>query len=461
MRLKKGPGTLQLLYNEARLDQETRRGLGWMLRANVCGNMHGIICGGGTAAMVGLAVQLGAGDMELGLLVAIPQIAALLQIPFSVLVNKTHKRKIYILTLGLFSRLLWMVFGLLPLLQHLPSDRLPLYTLISLLGIASCCGAVINVTWFPWFSDLAPMRIRGRWLSHRDMLISFIALGFGLLVAWLLDALGAESRYTVIFLLGGALGVMDMLCFGFIREKHVPKPAETHIVGSLKKVLKDKPFMRVVCMWTVWCFTANMSGAYLTPYAMNVMGLSFLDITLFGTVAASLATVIMVPRWGRALDSFGSRSVMMIAAVGASLTQLFYLLSVPGSIWPTLLHNLIGAFFWCGSNLAANSMQLYNSPDAERSTYIALFSCVTCLFGAALGTLCGGVLLEAFRTSNLFTGYFDRYKALILLSVILRFASVFILVPGIRNENEETPLSLLRSLKYSRQRLRFRKIRKL
>lgn len=440
-------GKLNLLYNEARLEPYARKGLGWILRANICGNLHGIICGGGTAAMVGLAVLLGAGDMELGLLVAIPQIAALLQIPFSVLVNKTKKRKIYILTVGLFSRLLWMLFGFLPLLRRVPDDRLPIITLIALLGISSCCGAMINVTWFPWFSDLAPMRIRGRWLSYRDMINGVLGLIFGLLVAWLLEALGVESRFIVVFLIGGALGALDMICFGFVREVWKADPPKMNMRKNIARVLKDRPFMRVTLMWTVWCFTANMSGSYLTPYAMNVMGLNFFQITLFGTVAASLATVVMVPRWGRALDTFGSRSVMMLSCIGASLTPLFYLFSTPGNIWPTLLHNLLGAMFWCGANLAANSMQLFASPDSERSTYIALFSCITCLAGTALGTLCGGWFLEGCRSAGIFTGGFDRYKALVLLSVALRFASVFLLVPGLRNENEETTLTLIRALR--------------
>ena len=160
---KKGPGALRLLYDEARLQPHVRRGLNWIMGGNLCGTLHGTICAGGSAAMVGLAGLLGAGDMEFGLLVAIPQIAAMLQLPFSMLVNKTGKRKIYILTFGVISRLIWLLFGFLPLLSNAPENKLPLYTLITLLGISSACGAAINVCWFPWFSELAPIRIRGRW----------------------------------------------------------------------------------------------------------------------------------------------------------------------------------------------------------------------------------------------------------------------------------------------------------
>lgn len=447
---KRGAGTLSLLYTEACLPDYARKGLNWILRGNLFGNLHGIICGGGTAAMVGLAALLGAGDLEFGLLVAIPQVAAFLQIPFSVLVNKTGKRKIYMLTLGLFSRMLWMLFGLLPLLRTVPDDRFPLLILIVLLGLSSACGSVINVTWFPWYSDLAPLKIRGRWLSFRDMLNGFLGLPFGLLVAWLLDALGVGSRFIVIFLIGGALGCLDMICFGFVKEVPMTTDNSIPLRRSLVAICHNKPFMKVTLMWTIWCFTANMSGSYLTPYAMNTMGLNFLQITLFGTVAASLATVIMVPRWGRAIDFFGSRSVMLISCIGASLTPLFYLLSTPGNIWPTLLHNLIGAFFWCGCNLASNSIQLFTSPDQDRSTYIAFFSCITCLAGTALGTMCGGWFLDACERAQLFTGWFDRYMVLIVLSVVLRFVSTLILVPGLKNENEETAVTLMRSLRKRR-----------
>lgn len=442
-------GAFENLYAEAGLSQPVRRGLNWILGGNLFGTLHGIVCGGGTAALVGLAGMLGAGDMEFGLLVAISQIAALMQIPFALLVNRTQNRKLYMLTVGLFSRLLWMLFGFMPLLTGGSGGQLPLMLLIALLGLSSVLGAMINVCWFPWFSDLAPLQIRGRWLSLRDTITATGSLLFGLLVAYLLDVLPNESKYIVIFLIGGGLGVLDMLCFAFAPEVRNPKPKKAPFHKTLLEALRHKPFMKLVIMWTAWNFTANLSGSFLTPYAMNSMGLNFMQITIFGTVAASVATVLAVPRWGRTLDAFGSRNVMLIGCIGASLTPAFYLLSTPGSIWPTLLHNVIGAFFWSASNLAANSMQLSVSPDESRPTYIALFSCITALAGVALGTLCGGWFLEWCNAAGWFTGFFDRYKALILISVVLRFGFTLLLVPSMPNENEYTVRDLLKAYRRS------------
>lgn len=438
--------SLNGLYDEAQLVNYRRKGLNWILAANMCGSLCGAICMSGTAAMVGLANLFGAGDFEFGLLASIPQIAAMLQIPFSMLVNRTHKRKRYMLTWGLASRFMWIMMGFLPLLFPDTSSKLPIVFMLLFLAISSTGNSLINVCWFPWFSDIAPLNIRGRWLSFRDTFNSVGSLLFGLLVAYLLDVLPIGSKFTIIFLIGGTLGVCDMLCFSSVKDEWQTSRPQISVFKTFRSVLTNKPFMWFTAMWTVWCFTANMSGAYITPYAMNSMGLTFMQITIFGTVTVSLATVVFVTRWGRVLDRFGSRNVMLISCVVASLTPLFYLMSVPGSIWPTFLHNAIGAMFWSGSNLAATNMQLSLSPDAERPSYIAVFSCMTSLAGGALGTMCGSWILGIFESSGYFVGFFDRYKALILLASVLRLVTTLILVPRLPKDRAGSFSAVIKSL---------------
>ena len=134
---ERGPGALSLLYDEARLPGNIRRGLNWILVGNMFGNMHGIICGGGTTALVGLAAALGAGDTVFGLMVIIPQIAAVLQLPFSMLVNRTRKRKFYLLTYGLLSRVVWLFMGFLPMVSRGAGDQVPIWLMAIILAASS------------------------------------------------------------------------------------------------------------------------------------------------------------------------------------------------------------------------------------------------------------------------------------------------------------------------------------
>ena len=143
------------------------------------------------------------------------------------------------------------------------------------------------------------------------------------------------------------------------------------------------------------------------------------------------------------IDRFGCYNVMMISSILAALTPLFYLFSTPGNIWPVLLHNTMGALFWSGSNLAANNLQLIYSPSETRPTHIALYSCITAIAGGTLGSLAGGALLETMNSHQMFTGSFDRYQALITLSVVLRLAFMIILVPQLTRDNEKRPKDLI------------------
>ena len=440
---KPGPSSLSLLYDEFQLSKIIRRSLNLILIGNIFGNLHGIICGGGTTAMVGLANELQAGDLAFGLINGIPQAAALLQIPFSILVNRTHQRKKYMLTLGMFSRALWMLFGLIPLIVPANPAWLPLWTMIFLLGISSCCGSVINVCWLPWFSDLAPARLRGRWFSFRDMLVAGVNLAFGLLVAWMLDTLPVYNRYIIVFALGGFLGMLDMLCFGFCKEQYNDPPRKLRIGAVLKSIRQNRPFCRLVIMWTAWCFTSNLAAPYLGRYSINDLGLSFMQMTVFGTAAQAIAVVLVMARWGKALNRYGCRSVMLVSTIATSLTDAFYLFAVPGSILPVLLRNFIGAACWSGCNLAANSMQLSASPDEGRPSYIAVFACITSLVGVALGTLCGGALLEGWENAGWFSAGPDRVQVLVLLGVVLRLLVALFLVPPLENDRDGTPKQML------------------
>lgn len=204
--------------------------------------------------------------------------------------------------------------------------------------------------------------------------------------------------------------------------------------------------------WTAWCFTANMSGAYLARYALTEMGLSYMQYTLCSQVMAAAVTVLVVSHWGRLLDHFGSKPVLWCSCIVASITPLFFLFSTYGSIWPTLLHNLIGAAFWSGANLAATSLQLSASPDEQRPSYVAVFSCVTSLLGAFLGILTGGVILEGIRSNPvLHSSIPDRYQFMIAVSVILRVCSVLIFIPRLDNSGGYTVSGMFRELSLRRK----------
>ena len=439
-------GPLRSLHEESQLPQDIRRSLFFILFGNIFGTVNGIVCQGNTVAMIGLATSLGGKDLALGLLQGIFQGAAIFQIPFSILVNRTHRRKTYMLTFGLIGRLLWMFFGLIPLIVPMEYARLQIWLLIFLVGISSVSMSFINVCWFPWFSDLCPVGIRSRWIAVRQMITNIVSIVCGILVAVMLDHLPPQTRYVIVFIFGGLMGVLDMLCFAFCREVFTAPPKRIHFREVVRSISKNRRFLSVMAVWTFWCFVSNFSGNYFNAYSMNVMGLSSLDIMIFGTIAISVGIILTVRNWGRAIFRFGEKNVFYVTGMVYAFIPLVYLFSSPGNIWPTLIRNFFGAMFWCGWDVASNSLELSLAPDEMRPSYIAVFSCVSCFFGIALGSVSGGALLTLFERMNWFTGWFDRYKALFTFSAVLTVIGLPLLISRIPSDTDKTVKDLVKAI---------------
>jgi MFS family permease len=441
--------TFNALYSQARLPDDIRRSLFAMMLGNMFGTLWGTITGG--SALTRYAAALGANDLVYGMLTAIPLAAGLIQIPAAVLVSRTRKRKQYMLTYGVFSRALWLVIGLVPFFLPADPSWLRMWSVIFLIGLSAASGSFINVCFTPWMADLVPIAIRGRWLSGRDRIISVIAMGVGLFTAYLLDRIPGYPGYAVVLCLGGALGITDMICFLFVKDKSSVPPVKVELIKVAKQIFKDKPFFRFMLFWTLWCLTANIGNAYIPRYILGELRMSNVQFTVSGMIAASLTTAVSISFWGRMIDRFGCKPVIWLTGIFTAIAPLSYLVAVPGSLLPMLLHNIVGAAFWSGTNLAATSMQLSASPDDQRPSYIAFFSSFTSLFGSFLGVLVGGLMLEALRTGQE-AGWFlmDRYKAVIGFSALSRLAVGLLFVPLLKNENSYEIKDLLHYLRRRR-----------
>ncbi|MCL2056363.1 MAG: MFS transporter [Oscillospiraceae bacterium] len=453
------------LYDEGGLSQSLRRSLRFIILGNLFGNIFFNMTQG--SALTGFAGVLGANDFVFGVLMAIPLFGTLMQLPAAMIVSRAGKRKKFMMTYGVIARASWIVVGLVPYFVPIAPHWLRLWSVIFLVGISSLGGSFINVCFTPWLADLVPLHIRGRWISCRDRIISLIGVGVGIGTAAILDFMPGYNGYAVVFILGGVLGVADMLCFLGADETPMAKADDTKLIPVMKQACKDKRFFSFMMFWTAWAFATNFGGAFVMRYALGPMRLSFLEATLTGQVAAAVITVFVISGWGRVMDRYGSKPVLMISCFMGCLTPAILLFASPGVAVVFLLFNVIGATFWSAFNLAAVNMSMSCSPTDRRAAYIALFSCVTNLFGAFFGVLLGGAVLEwlPILLPPISTGGLpDQYKIVFILSIILRLLAVFLLIPKLQNDRESSIHELaadlkewLKDLKSKRPRLRLRR----
>ena len=432
------------LYDEVNLPADIRRSINFIFLGNLSATLGGVICGSTTPAMVGLANYLGATDIHFGIITAIAYGANLCNLPFSILVNKTQQRKKIMLTFGLGAKILWIVLGLIPIIIPKDPEWLRIWTMLFVFGVLSCNVTSVNVCWYPWLADLTPPEIFSRFYTKREQLLSIIKLPFSLLVGISLDMIPVDVRYPIVFTIGGFLTIMDMVCFGFAKEVYTEKPANPKIKDVLSEIKANKDFVNITTLWAIWSFASNIADAYLVPYYTGMLGVSNFKIVLYMTIFSAIGGAFTLSHWGTAIKNYGIKNTMIVSLYATSALSLLYLFVGPNSTWMIGAYGFLAAIVWNGANMAQSCAQIEYSPASTRASYIAVYGIIINLICGA-GGFVSGLILDYCVGHNLFVGTFNRYRFVILIHVILRFAVCMMFIPKLRNDSNRTPLSLLKA----------------
>src|SRR6185436_8963819 len=137
-------------------------------------------CTGG-AVLTAWALYLGASPFTIGLLVALPLAAQVLQVPGAWLTLTFGPKAVAIAAIGA-ARLLWLPMVVLPFVG------LPTETALHVLG--AVFAVIGNNAWTAWIGELVPGAIRGRFFSRRTVYISIASTVASLGAAGALDGLG-------------------------------------------------------------------------------------------------------------------------------------------------------------------------------------------------------------------------------------------------------------------------------
>jgi len=424
----------------------------------------------GGVAFTGYASSLGAGEFVFGVITALPVLASLLQIPASYLAVRTGRFKRIFLIAGVIQRVSWIVIAFIPFFFHVQDTRL--WALIVLVALSSMSGSFIALTHMTLMGAVIPMEIRGRYITTRQKVNMAFALIVGLSIALALDNIPGFLGYTIVFGVGGIAGLIDILMYIRVDFSCIPKKTKS---TPLHKGVRDcftRPIMRnYLIFWTFWSFAINISGPFFNKYAIDVLGLSYMSLIIFGQIMSQVVALLVISRWGVFLDRYGSVPTMLISSIVSTLVGFVWLFAVPGVIWPILIFNMIGGMFWCANDACAVNMQLSHTPAEERSTALAVYAVMTSL-AAATALIIGGAVLELLspvmeRLALSFAGTaFDHYKLVFLIAIVLRFAVIGAFLPKVWNE-KELPLrvayarayeDISRRLRYETSRFRLPKI---
>ena len=451
-------------------DQELTKGLRWLtLEGTVSLGFNSITTSGFLAAF---ALALGANNLQIGMLAAIPFIMQIIQLPSIWLVEKVRRRKIIAVTSWFPAQLLWFPIALIPIFVFVPG-RTAIYLLLALMAFRGLLTAVCNSAWNGWVRDLVPQTILGQIFSRRLAMATAAGMVFSLGAAVFVDywrghvTSGSEILgYTYVLLFGALfLGLASPTFMSLM-----PEPLMQSVQGQqpplwqrLTAPVRDRNFRQLIQFLLFWGFASNLAIPFFAVYMLVRLGFP-LSWVIALSILSQLFNILFLRVWGRFVDRFGSKAVL-------SLCASLYLLVIVGWIFTTMperyfltipllvLLHIFAGIANAGVTLTVGTIGLKLAPKGDATSYLAGASLATNL-GAGLGPLCGGLLADFFavRQLNLTFTWIDPATAIQLpaLSIIgydFLFGIAFIVgvitlgtLATIREEGEVSREVILKSL---------------
>jgi len=423
--------------------------------------------------LAAFAIALGANNLQIGILAAIPFIMQPLQIPAILLVEKLRRRKAIAVFAWLVAQLLWFPMALIPIFIEVPGAA-AISSLLVLMAIRGVFSAVTNCSWNSWVRDLVPQQILGRFFSRRLALSTAVAAVFGLGAAFFVDywrgevlADSAVLGYTYVLLFGAFfLGLASPLFMSRMPEPLMQKPMgkPPSLWKTVTMPLHDRNFRQLMKFLLSWSLALNMAVPFFAVYMLQRLGLP-LSAVIGLSILSQFFNILFLRVWGPLADRFGNKAVLSLCAslyllviLGWTFTTMpeRYFLTIPLLVTLHIFAGIAAA----GVSLIIGTIGYKLAPQAQSAPYLAGASLATNL-GAGIGPLLGGFLAHFFsvrtlaldltwadptRTVNLGVIHLTGFDFLFVLTFIIGLATLNMLA-ALREEGEagrEAVLSELR-----------------
>jgi MFS family permease len=355
---------------------------------------------GGTF-LVALALLLGASNLEIGILAALPSFSNIFQLVAIWLLQKYNNRRAIAVICNLCARIPLLVIGILPLLF---SKGTTIQVLIFLLFFFYFFGSVAGANWNSWMKDLVPEKKLGTYFSKRTRLTQTLNVVLSLIIALSLDYVKKVhpemeiTTYALMFIGGGLAG----LCGVWFLSK-TPEPAtylpKENIFKLFKIPFRDKNYRKLLFFNSFWSFSLNIATPFFTVYMMKILKLPLSYIIAFG-IMGQVAGIFAVRIWGKHSDKYSNKTIIRIAAPlyilcilswpFANMVHSFYLVVLVAALISTLSGMAIS-----GINLPIDNIGLKLASKNEAIVYLTAKNMIVACF-ASLGPLAGGFLADYF-----------------------------------------------------------------
>jgi MFS family permease len=213
---------------------------------------------------------------------------------------------------------------------------------------------------------------------------------FAILEGTFLDhvkGMGIEA-FSWLFGFGMAFGLLNALLFAVQPDVPLGGPARRPRLGELlRETFANRPLMRVMAFGLLWTMQI-MAWPFYVVYMLEDLKMPFLGVGIITSVQI-LTMLALSPFWGRVVNRYGCRPVLIICtAILTPLCLTWLPMSRPSLVYTVMpFVHVVGGFAVAGLSVALNTLIYKVTPSQGRSMQFAVYSILVVLISAPMPTL--------------------------------------------------------------------------
>lgn len=352
--------------------------------------------------LLALALHLGASNIQIGLLAAIPLLTQVLQAPAVLLVERLRTRRRISVTVLTIARLALPVYALVP---FIPDRQMGIAVLSFAALVHYGFNAIGACSWNSWIRDLIPGDRLGAFFARRSLYATAVgAIGTG--AAAIAIQIGEASQaagdrvFAALYGFGFLCGLASTLSLAQVPEPRMVSPrAREPLPAMLWKPLKDRNFRNMLRFIASWQFAVNLATPFFTVYFVRGLGFP-MSFVLLLTLISQIATFSVLRGWGRLSDRFANKSVLLVATpvfltcIAAMIFADEFASHTGAGVYLIIVHIIMGMAS-AGVGLASGNIAMKLSPPAAATSYMATNALVGAI-AAGIAPIIGGNISEFF-----------------------------------------------------------------
>ena len=313
----------------------------------------------------------------LGIVVAMPPLLNILQIPAADWVERTGYRK-FMLSGWTLRTLLILGMAVVAVLPEKFDRATRMALMLFLLFLYNASRGVSSCAFLPWMTQWIPEGLRGRYLSRDQMSTALAVMGTTAVTAWFFRDVAGNGAFAGMFAGSFVAGMVSLLFLQRIPDVPVPQTSREGRV-PWREIIFHPPFFRLLVYNVVFQTAMAGGGLFWVPLLRDRF--AFEDWRVFGMMAM-WGAVVAVALWsfGALADRVGSRPLLAVAG-GIFMVHFAGWCSIAADVLPPTLWvialvqmtaGLAGALF----NLANTRLAMETVPATGRSHFFAVYTVV-------------------------------------------------------------------------------------